>query len=65
MLILENLSYQAAKKTFQNSSKKLIKFEVSTSFVIQTSNSITFKQLPKLKVLSSQNGPNLLLSHSS
>lgn len=65
MLILDNLSYQAAKKTFQNSSKKLIKFEVSTLSLIQTSNFITFKLLLKSKALPSWNGPNPSPYHSS
>lgn len=32
MLILENLTYQAAKKSFLNSTRKYIKFSISTIY---------------------------------
>ena len=67
MLILENISFQTAKKTFNNSSKKKIKFSIGIHHLTQTINSSIAKPPPGLEVKHSPSGlkPSLFLSSTT
>jgi hypothetical protein len=59
MLILENLTLQAAKRSFLNSTTKFIKISISTSLLTQTSISQAVNNQLKSGVPPSWNGTKL------
>lgn len=65
MLILENITYQTAKKSFMNTSRKKIKFSIGTFLFIQMTSSSLVPILPGSAVRLCWSGLSPFLCHST